>query len=776
MMTELGKHWGNNMMGNPLKLTVRRLKQLGLMIIFISSGVWANTSPPSALFSTPSMLGDMPYAPGNEVTRSRFVKVDKSLLASTAPLLTLNLFDDTSVVAVHERTEKTPRGIVWIGHLQNKPLSQVIIVANGENIAGNITSAGTKRYHLRFVDTNIHAIQEIDVTKYPEDEPSVPVPPPKRLTTPALDSAHADDGTMIDVMVAYSDDARSAVGGTAAMQTLIDLAIAETNHAYTQSTVAPQLRLVHSQEMSYTESGNLETDLNCITVSNDGCLDSIHTLRDTHKADLVSFWVKNGGSYCGIAWLMDSISPAFADWGYSVVDKDCATGYYSFGHELGHNMGLNHDIYVDPQNAPYPHSHGYAYPADGWRTIMAYNSVCEAQGKNCQRLQYFSNPNILQDAVPMGDESTADNHRVLNDVADTVANFRQQGLDTTPTAFHFTDQSTVALSSVIESDEITVSGINTTTNITVSGGEYSINGGIYTAGDGTIENGDKVKVRHTSSANYAVETDTILSIGGITDTFTSTTLSQSSTLNISKIGLGIGTVRGVFSDTNKLAGINCGTDCNETYATSGQTIKLTAKPASNSVFTGWSGNCSGINRICTVAVTGITDVTADFNLITHTLAVTKMGAGSVSSVPTGIDCGADCDESYLPNARVTLTASADNGYQFTGWSGACTNKTNTCRLNMTAAKNVTANFTPLFNLSVTKTGTGSGSVKSQPAGINCGTDCSEDFLENTKVTLTAKPDKGKKFVAWSGGCSGTKTTCKTTLSETKSVSAEFTSQ
>lgn len=764
------------MIGILLKLTIRHLKLLGLMFIFILSSVWADTSPPSVLFSTPPMLGDMPYAPGNAVTRSRFVKVDKHLLTSGAPLLTLNLFDDTSAVAVHKNTKKTPRGVIWIGHLQNKPLSQVIIVANGENIVGNITSAGTKRYHLRFVDRDIHAIQEIDVTKYPEDEPSVPIPPLGSLIKPALNSAYADNGTVIDVMVAYSDDARSAVGGTAAMQALIDLAIAETNQAYTQSLVVPQLRLVHTQEMSYTESGNLETDLNCLTEPNDDCLSNIHTLRDTHKADLVSFWVKNGGNYCGIAWLMDPISPAFADWGYSVVDKDCATGNYTFAHELGHNMGLNHDIYVDPRTTPYPHAHGYADPANGWRTIMAYNSVCQAQGKNCQRLQYFSNPNILKNGASMGDASTADNHRVLNDVAYTVANFRQQGLDTTPSAFHFTDQSTTPLSSLIESNEITVSGINATSNITVSGGEYSINNGIYTDGDGIIENGDKVKVRHTSSANYATETNTILSIGGITDTFTSTTLFQSPILNISKTGVGIGTVRGVFSDTNKLAGINCGTDCHETYATSGQTIKLTATPARNSLFTGWSGSCSGTNRTCTVAITGITDVTAGFNLITHTLTVTKIGGSNVISAPTGIDCGVDCDESYPPNIRVTLTASADDGYQFTGWSGACTNKTNTCRLNMTTVKNVTANVKPLFNLSVTKTGIGSGSVKSQPTGINCGTDCTENFLENTKVTLIAKADKGKKFVAWSGGCSGKKTTCQTTLSETKSVSAEFTSQ
>ena len=45
---------------------------------------------------------------------------------------------------------------------------------------------------------------------------------------------------------------------------------------------------------------------------------------------------------CGIGWLMSGNNPGFGPNAFSVVDQTCATGYYSFGHELGHNMGLNH--------------------------------------------------------------------------------------------------------------------------------------------------------------------------------------------------------------------------------------------------------------------------------------------------------------------------------------------------------------------------------------------------------------------------------------------------
>jgi Divergent InlB B-repeat domain len=76
---------------------------------------------------------------------------------------------------------------------------------------------------------------------------------------------------------------------------------------------------------------------------------------------------------------------------------------------------------------------------------------------------------------------------------------------------------------------------------------------------------------------------------------------------------------------------------------------------------------------------------------TATLTVAKNGNGNVTSSPVGINCGADCSESYASGAAVTLTATAAGGSTFTGWSGACTG-TATCAVTMNAAKSVTATF------------------------------------------------------------------------------------
>ncbi len=98
-------------------------------------------------------------------------------------------------------------------------------------------------------------------------------------------------------------------------------------------------------------------------------------------------------------------------------------------------------------------------------------------------------------------------------------------VDTTPDDFSFEDQIDVALSTVIESDEIEVIGIDSPANISVVGGDYSLDGGVtYTSSPGTVSNGNTVKVRQTSSGLYTTAVNTDLTIGGVSDTFTNTTL------------------------------------------------------------------------------------------------------------------------------------------------------------------------------------------------------------------------------------------------------------
>lgn len=158
---------------------------------------------------------------------------------------------------------------------------------------------------------------------------------------------------------------------------------------------------------------------------------------------------------------------------------------------------------------------------------------------------------------------------------------------------------------------------------------------------------------------------------------------------------------------------------------------------------------------------------------TYALTVNRVGAGSVTSSPGGIACGATCSATYDVESRVTLTATPDAGYVFGGWTGACSG-TGACVVTIAGATTVGATFTrPLTSLTVAPSGTGSGTVTSSPAGITCGTTCTTSLPEGTTVVLTATASLGSTFSGWGSACTGTGP-CTVTVGAIGTVSPVFT--
>ncbi len=239
------------------------------------------------------------------------------------------------------------------------------------------------------------------------------------------------------------------------------------------------------------------------------------------------------------------------------------------------------------------------------------------------------------------------------------------------------------------------------------------------------------------------------------------------TLSVSKTGSGTGTV------TSAPAGIACGAACSAAYDP-GTVVALTATAEEGSVFTGWSGGgCAGAGQ-CVVTVNTDVAVSAQFD-IAKTLTVVKSGAGvgTVTSVPAGIACGEDCSESYAQGTVVTLAATASTGALFGGWSGGGCSGKGVCAVTLGDDTTVTANFVPAYTLTVTRQGSGAGRVTSDPAGINCGTECTFTYVTGVEVTLTATPDPGFVFAGWTGCDSTIGNACTVTMVINKFVYATF---
>ncbi|HKU15737.1 MAG TPA: PKD domain-containing protein [Steroidobacteraceae bacterium] len=160
-----------------------------------------------------------------------------------------------------------------------------------------------------------------------------------------------------------------------------------------------------------------------------------------------------------------------------------------------------------------------------------------------------------------------------------------------------------------------------------------------------------------------------------------------------------------------------------------------------------------------------------------TVALTSTGSGTVTSEIVGpngyephpgIQCGTDCAESYDLGATVKLIATPGAGSRFMSFGAvdpvASCDETNLaareCILVMNGSKHVDVEFVRVIGgvpLTVSKTGTGSGVVTSEIVGpngpephpgIQCGTDCAEDYDSGTAVKLIATPDPGSHFVSF----------------------------
>jgi hypothetical protein len=234
------------------------------------------------------------------------------------------------------------------------------------------------------------------------------------------------------------------------------------------------------------------------------------------------------------------------------------------------------------------------------------------------------------------------------------------------------------------------------------------------------------------------------------------------------LGTGTGTV------TSSPEGIECGVDCEELYP-SGTQVTLTPTPGVDSFFYQWGGDCSG-TAPCTLTMDQAHSVDAVFALIQTRLTVVKAGTGSgtVSSEPPGINCGPDCGNNYNINTVVTLTATpADAETVFTGWIGSGCSGVELCVVTMTENLTITATFERLSSLNIFIDGDGTGSVVSDPPGIDCGADCSEAYTGETVITLTATPAAGSVFTGWSApDCPGTGP-CVVTLPEGRNITATF---
>lgn len=160
-------------------------------------------------------------------------------------------------------------------------------------------------------------------------------------------------------------------------------------------------------------------------------------------------------------------------------------------------------------------------------------------------------------------------------------------------------------------------------------------------------------------------------------------------LKVKKIGTGSGEV------TSSPVGIECGETCEFEFEKD-TGVELIRAASKGSEFVKWTGACTG-NGACNVKMSAAKEVTAEFKAkpkFKLTVKTSGSGSGKVTSSPAGIDCGNACEMEFEAGETVELSQSADSGSEFVKWTGGCTGNGG-CKVTMSAAKTVTAEFKPV---------------------------------------------------------------------------------
>ncbi len=219
-------------------------------------------------------------------------------------------------------------------------------------------------------------------------------------------------------------------------------------------------------------------------------------------------------------------------------------------------------------------------------------------------------------------------------------------------------------------------------------------------------------------------------------------------------------------------GVYCNSNCSAGFPLNAG-VSLSPQPEHGYKFTGWSGACSGSGS-CYVTLDAAKSVVANFSVDVPNmlLDVTRVGAGTITSTPAGIDCGSICSAFFSPFTTVSLTPKPDSGFTFTGWGGDCFGK-GSCVVTMNGHHAVSAEFQelPRYRLKVIRVT--AGTVTSTPAGIVCGgrdRACTGQF---SAVTLTAAPNAGYGLRNWVGCPNSNGPVCTLTLTGPATLKANF---
>ena len=254
--------------------------------------------------------------------------------------------------------------------------------------------------------SQIHIWKEFDVASFEQNKPAER-PTTYSNSSKAMNPRRIEDRSIISnysVMIYYTPEFAAV---TADIEGWVDLVLEEANEGYKNSEIPIRVHKFCIEEATLSDKDSLIQNFKVMKGT------AADTRNTADAAVLFSKDCPSSECWCGVGYCC---GPPNGDWSFSVVRKSCALGHYTFGHELGHNLGCHHNRESPANNQAYSYGHGHLIQAgnnqEGSTTIMAY----QTEGHSL-RANYYSNPYAIYPptGTPLGVAGVSNNVKVITD-------------------------------------------------------------------------------------------------------------------------------------------------------------------------------------------------------------------------------------------------------------------------------------------------------------------------------------------------------------------------
>ena len=206
------------------------------LIVFVAVLPWAAAGD-EALFTDLDL--PIPQSERDSV-QAKIVAVNWGALRNgRSQSIKINLFNGREIIGIRDRLDPSSAddGYVWVGHVQGEPHSSITLSVVDDVIVGSINLLDSNHYSIKYRDGS-QILSQIDSTAQKEVEGPDTIEVPIQPQQPAAPQDLCEDGSVIDILVAYTPAARDMEGGTAAIQALINQRISDMNTANNSSGLA----------------------------------------------------------------------------------------------------------------------------------------------------------------------------------------------------------------------------------------------------------------------------------------------------------------------------------------------------------------------------------------------------------------------------------------------------------------------------------------------------------------------------------------------------------